>query len=627
MDSSNKACLVSPPLNELEKLRQPLTLGERQVLDFLLANLDSEWEIYIQPHMNGLSPDFVLLHPHRGIQIIEVKDWDLDAMESRWKKTGERSFGLFRKNKQGVWFRVKDDPFSKASIYKDELVKLYCPRLGESLVGHFGGQVPVLRCAIAMPNQSHHKVVEFLNPAFDMAKVDSKWWPLISADVIANDNINFAVPFSTPGTYKLMKEEYADDLRHWLVEPDLRAEQRQPLALDTKQRQLAESRTETGYRRIKGAAGSGKSQVLAAKAARTSGEGKSVLISTFNITLANYLRDLIVRGGVLYKVEMVLENVTLLNFHQWGKRVCIGTGNADAYGALWENPKYALDEGLAGLVLHLFSEQDIEEYMYDLILVDEGQDFHISWWNALRKALKTGGEIVLVADKTQNIYGTASAWTDEVMTGAGFRGGWAELDVSYRLPTPYVPYIVDFANRFIPQDDRTIPQIRQQSLALEPVCMKWIQADDLTGELCADVISNLVINNRDDELREVLTYSDIVFMASTNDAGLEVIRHLEHKNINVRHTFDKNVEMARRQKMAFFLGAEKIKATTIHSFKGWESRLIVVQIEPVMGNQQEHFSAVYAALTRLKVAQSGASYITVVCSDPLLAEYGKTWPQ
>jgi hypothetical protein len=35
------------------------------------------------------------------------------------------------------------------------------------------------------------------------------------------------------------------------------------------------------------------------------------------------------------------------------------------------------------------------------------------------------GEMVLVADKTQDVYGTAGVWTDEAMSNSGFRGQWA----------------------------------------------------------------------------------------------------------------------------------------------------------------------------------------------------------
>jgi hypothetical protein len=98
--------------------------------------------------------------------------------------------------------------------------------------------------------------------------------------------------------------------------------------------------------------------------------------------------------------------------------------------------------------------------------------------------------------------------------------------------------------------------------------------------------------------------------------------------IKVAHTFDLDDEVTeRRRKMAFFIGSEKVKATTVHSFKGWESPILVLQIDGVQEISESKFAAVYAALTRLRSAQDGPSLITVVCSEHRLRDYGKTWPE
>ncbi len=68
---------VSPPVSEHHRLRDPLTDGEKMVFEFFDTHLDEAWEIYIQPHMNGLRPDFVLLNPNVGIAVFEVKDWSM----------------------------------------------------------------------------------------------------------------------------------------------------------------------------------------------------------------------------------------------------------------------------------------------------------------------------------------------------------------------------------------------------------------------------------------------------------------------------------------------------------------------------------------------------------------------
>ena len=80
----------------------------------------------------------------------------------------------------------------------------------------------------------------------------------------------------------------------WLKEPSISAEQREPLKLNSQQEKFVNTRTNSGYRRIKGSAGSGKTVVLAAKAAKLF-EGKKVLVITFNITLLHYIQDLAVR--------------------------------------------------------------------------------------------------------------------------------------------------------------------------------------------------------------------------------------------------------------------------------------------------------------------------------------------
>ncbi len=75
--------VISPPLSQLDSLPTPLTEGERQVLRLFDNALPESWEIYVQPFLNGLRPDFVLLNPAVGIAVFEVKDWSIGAYEMR----------------------------------------------------------------------------------------------------------------------------------------------------------------------------------------------------------------------------------------------------------------------------------------------------------------------------------------------------------------------------------------------------------------------------------------------------------------------------------------------------------------------------------------------------------------
>ena len=58
--------------------------------------------------------------------------------------------------------------------------------------------------------------------------------------------------------------------------------------------------------------------------------------------------------------------------------------------------------------------------------------------------------------------------------------------------------------------------------------------------------------------------------AGGHGVGLSLTGLLTTKGVHVLHTFDEDQQNSRRQKRAFFQGAARIKATTLHSFKGWE---------------------------------------------------------
>jgi hypothetical protein len=418
-----------------------------------------------------------------------------------------------------------------------------------------------------------------------------------------------------------MNEVLANDLRSWLIEPDFSALQREPITLDSEQRTFVTSRTKSGYRRIKGAAGSGKSLVLAARAAELLGQGKTVLVITFNITLLHYLMDIAVRWP--HSSGKTRKDITWLNYHSWCKRVCQENDFTAEYDNLsWsDNLSGVLSYELPSLVSHIL-DNDLEyvTQKYDAILVDEGQDFLPNWWDSLRKVCKVDGEMLLVADATQDIYDTAQSWTDEAMSGAGFSGSWAELKISHRLPPTLLKYIGEFANTFLPKNTIDLPISKQGELNLFPCTLKWVQTN---MALSANVTTEelLALASSPDN---IIAIPDITFLCDSTKKGLEVVSKLGIRGIKTVHTYDENLQESRRKKMGFYMGDARVKATTLHSFKGWESRAIVIFI----GNSidKKSLALIYAGLTRLKKHSEG-SYLTVVsCADKLL-DYGKSWPE
>ncbi len=607
--------LISPPVTEHDSLRQPLTDGEKIVFEFFDRCLPIEWEIYLQPHLNGLKPDFVLLHPKNGIAVFEVKDWNLDALHYFCNRStgkprlmgndGRRTFSLESQN-----------PVSKIEIYKNEIFELYCPRLKE------GSGFGAITAGVIFPFTEKQRIEDLFKPFRDVKNMSSypNLYPLIGADTIAKEDINKALKRWNKVDDR-MSDELAEDLRSWLTEPSFVKDQRSSLEISSEQRKLITTRTDTGYRRIKGSAGSGKSIVLAARAAELASSGLNVLVCTFNITLLNYLRDVSVR----WKGSFVKNSITWLHFHALCQRIAIESGHEEQYKQLWKkyNPDTVLNEKMADLLLEICSNTN-EYSVYNAILVDEGQDFRLKWWQVLRQLLKPNGEMLLVADKTQDVYGTASAWTDEAMTNSGFRGKWVDkLDVSYRMPPKLIEITRQFAEAFLPETLRQIPISPNLELDsyIYPCEIKWQQIHhnqivDVTIEVVLDMMKTA-------NPEEKLAIADITIIVDSETIGINLSNKLNSDyQIRCIDTFDRDKtqnSQSRRKKIGFFMGDARVKLTTIHSFKGWESRLLVLVM--TKAKRQKDLSIIYAGLTRLKRSEHGTSNLSIVCCASELGSF------
>jgi hypothetical protein len=625
------AHVICPARAQLHLLRSPLTAGELRVLDFFDHNLPDSWEIYIQPHLNGLRPDFVLLHPNVGIAVFEVKDWNLNAMPYFVRQVGG-SPSLWSKNQHGIQFRQRDNPVEKVVRYKDEILTLYCPRLGIQ-VSQSPQIMSVVTAGVIMTEVSTQRAADLFRPFLEHFKLlgdKAAYHPITGKDALTRGNLQAVFPSGQWRYSKFMRPELADDLRAWLREPDHAAEQRAPLPLNPDQQRIAITRTQTGYRRVKGPAGCGKSLALAARASQLAGEGKEVLVVSFNITLLHYLRDLAVRYP--HPQESVIRGITWLHFHAWCKRVCQEAGMEADYRQLFgaSGPDQEGDDGERGglfeeqipaLVRQALDEADQDITHYDAILVDEGQDFNLTWWNLLRRARRDGGEMLLTADATQDLYRRSCHWTDESMRGARFDGPWLQLEGCYRFPRELVPYLRQFAEKFLPGSDINLPTEVQGDLFEQHLRLRWLQVQEAVAvDACVQAVCDLP------SASPTVAWADITLLVATHEEGMRCVQALEAppRNIKLNHVFAPDHILQKKLKMAFWMGDARLKAATVHSFKGWEARGMVVHISRAATVGE--MAAVYVALSRLRRSERG-SLLTVVCSAPELEAYGMAWPE
>ena len=117
-----------------------------------------------------------------------------------------------------------------------------------------------------------------------------------------------------------------------------------------------------------------------------------------------------------------------------------------------------------------------------------------------------------------------------------------------------------------------------------------------------------------------LANADITVLVSDMKSGEAVVKGLSTYRIKAVDTFGDD---HRRRKMGFYMGDARVKATTLHSFKGWEGRMLVVYVTEAAS--VESLALIYAGLTRLKRSEEGSS-LTVVCSAPQLEGYGRSFP-
>src|SRR5688500_15316627 len=110
-----------------------------------------------------------------------------------------------------------------------------------------------------------------------------------------------------------------------------------------------------------------------------------------------------------------------------------------------------------------------------------------------------------------------------------------------------------------------------------PVELRWVHVREHSNglDVCVSELRRMM-----QRLRTDTAVPDITVLSGI-DLGRSLTDVLTTMGVHVLHTFDKDRQNSRRQKRAFFQGAERIKATTLHSFKGWEARHLVLFVESI----------------------------------------------
>ena len=595
------------PLGILEKfenneLKVPFTKGEYYLSKQLDAKLPDEWVIHTKPELRNRwgsnicpqTPDVVIANKRHGIMIIEIKDWQIDLPKyksgEKINRKGKKIWEVFIEDEKGTR-TLNINPVNKADGYRLRMID-GIHEIQEEIFNDKRKNI-LIKSGLYFHNiissqkaKSFVGIPKYFNPdrctVFGRDMLDKnvkieQFIPLINNNIKIHSNTDWLSKF-----------------KNW-ISPPLHISEGQNLIserdLNDKQKRYIISRPGV-IQKLSGVAGSGKTRVIAIRAASLAKLGKKILVICYNITLKNYLKKEI--EGTKYDFDPT--NIDIFYFHDFCK----------AYRE-FRNIEYP-DEGSMQKNDELEKEKIIRDKIenrnlsanYDAIIIDEGQDFKETWFKLLRNFLSQNGEMLIAFDDKQNIYSIKKF----KISGVG-SGRWGVLNKGYRLLNEHINLVNKFSNEFLTdfKSDEENPIIEtntQHTLPFEPNSLsKWINVNNIveSRDMVCEMLNHLDKNQK-------LDFSDTAILVPDHDEGINLREHIleyfKNKNLKISDIFSKNPDRQRDAKKIFnvFDSDRRLKMSTINSFKGWERRNIIILI-PYKTDKNFDFK-MYTSMTRVR---------------------------
>ncbi|MFZ4774822.1 MAG: 3'-5' exonuclease [Terrimicrobiaceae bacterium] len=449
-------------LNSIGSGGQAVTTGERRFGERLRTLLEEDYLCWHDVPVGPVRqhPDFVMLHPGRGLWVFEVKDWRLENLrmignvhvelitpEGSLKTIANpleqaRAYCMTIVNKLSTDPQLQDPseryrgkicfPYAYAAV----LTNITRRQLNEVLTAEQQEQVLPERLVICKdemtesvpPDRFQEHLWGMFHYCFGapltLPQIERVRWHLFPEIRISPVQQDF---FSTPPTPD--EEELVPDIVR---------------VMDLAQEQLARS-LGTGHRVIHGVAGSGKTLILGYRCLHLANTlHKPILVLCFNITLAARLRSFIEEKGIAEKVQVY-------HFHEWCK-VQLTTYHFD----MIESAAPIYDRQVESVILGV-EKGRIPRAQYGAVMVDEGHDFQPEWLRLVTQMTDpVSDSLLLLYDDAQSIYQKTSR----------LKFTLSILRLNYRNTREILAFAYDFAAAFLQPseaDEDHIPLIRPEA--------------------------------------------------------------------------------------------------------------------------------------------------------------------
>ena len=435
------------------QLKPAFEEGEFFLADYFNKKLPLDWTIFTRPEFKGRwgsnqskkTPDLVLAHPKKGIMIFEVKNWNISNFFSEETETKYgKVLDIFQKNDKGR--SGNKNPVLQAETYlwrmRDNVHEIL-EEIYENQNKRF-----LIRCGVYFHNpystdqaRNFVKYNKFVNP--DRCSVFAK-------DLLDSDSSLEQIMPLINNKFKINTDrDWLQSFKNWISPPLHRQEKQFRLSindLDNNQKNFVLSKPNV-VQKLSGVAGSGKTTIAALRASLSANENKKVLVLCYNITIKNFIKDEVERTIYIEK-----ERIDFFHFHDFCK-VYRENNNIIYPNSLDEEEND--DKSVEEIIEHKIKNLD-KSINYDVIIIDEGQDFKKNWYDLIRNFLNIDGEILIAIDQKQNIYRRK----ETALKGIG-SGRWGILKKSYRLLNQHIELANKFSDNFLKnfKDDLETPAI------------------------------------------------------------------------------------------------------------------------------------------------------------------------
>lgn len=437
-----------------------MTAGERRVAQRLDSLLEDDYIVWydIPLGQKRRYPDFIVLHPARGLLFLEVKDWKIETLRSITPDSVEIDTPQGRKTVSNPLAQARQCAFSAINqLQRDPQLTQRDERYRGKLCFPYGFGVVfpnITRLqwnnAIAEADQElvlpGHLVIckDEMAPSTDPEAFQERLWNMFNyqfgekLSLPQLDRIRWQlfpeVRIDAP-TGDLFADEESSETPSTEVVPDI------VRVMDLHQEQLARSMGD-GHRVIHGVAGSGKTLILGYRCLHLAqATTKPILVLCFNITLAARLRCFIAEKGIADKVQVH-------HFHEWcglqlkTYHVSLLPGSRPAYERQVESVMDAVDR------------EQIPRAQYAAVMIDEGHDFEREWLKLVVQMIDPDtNSLLLLYDDAQSIYRKGSLSFPLSAAGVQARGRTTILKLNYRNTREILTFAYDFARDFLEAHD------------------------------------------------------------------------------------------------------------------------------------------------------------------------------